>query len=55
MRCISLVSYFVVFKGDVISLMVPSKGLKQGELLSTYLFYVLKIYLCLLGKLKVVG
>lgn len=43
MLCIKLVSYFVLFNGEPVGNIKPSRGLKQGNPLSLYLFLLCAI------------
>ena len=38
MLCVSIVRYFVVHNGHELGPIVPGRGLRQGDLLSPYLF-----------------
>ena len=38
MKCISIVSYSILVDGEARGSIIPSKGLRYGDLLSSYLF-----------------
>lgn len=40
MRCISLVSYTVLIKGQPGEVLKPHRGIRQGDLISLYLFLI---------------
>ena len=56
MACITSVSFSVLLKGELVGNIKPSKGLKQGDPLSPYLFLVCAMWLQgLLHKAKSEG
>ena len=52
MSCISMVTTSILVNGDALELIYPSRGIRQGDLLSPYLFIICMDYLGQLIKEK---
>ena len=55
MSCLSTMSTSILFSGETLDLIFPSRGIRQGDLISLYLFILVWTILGSLLKRNVVG